>query len=60
MNNEENSEVSKENTTFERVCDELGEDVVRQLLEAYRLTAAALFNRAKEHAEAKLHEEQPK
>jgi len=42
---------------FQRMCNELGEDTVSRLHEAYRLTAAALYRRAKERADAKLREE---
>jgi len=43
---------------FRRICNELGEDTVRRLHEAYRLTAAALYRRAKEYADSKLQEEE--
>jgi hypothetical protein len=39
-----------------QMCDELGDDAVRQLWNAYRLTAAAIFRRAKQKAEAELRE----
>ena len=38
------------------MCQELGDDAVRQLWTAYRLTAAAIFRRAKQKAEAQLRE----
>lgn len=43
---------------FDRVVEDLGEDVVRQLHQAYKLTAAALYKRAVEKAEAQLAERQ--
>jgi hypothetical protein len=38
------------------MCDELGADAVKQLWNAYRLTAAAIFRRAQQQAQAKLQE----
>jgi hypothetical protein len=40
------------------MVEELGPDVVRQLHRAYKLTAAALYRRAVEQAEALLQEPQ--
>ena len=37
-----------------QMCDELGDDAVKQLWNAYRLTAAAIFRRAQQQAEAEL------
>ena len=37
-----------------QMCDELGDDAVKQLWNAYRLTAAAIFRRAKQKAEAEM------
>jgi hypothetical protein len=45
-----------EQKDFDVVCAELGEDVVRQLYEAYTLTAGALYRRAAEQAKARLQE----
>lgn len=39
-----------------QMCDELGADAVKQLWNAYRLTAAAIVRRAKLKAEAELRE----
>ena len=39
-----------------QMCDELGDDAVKQLWNAYRLTAAAIVRRAKQRAEAELRE----
>lgn len=39
-----------------QMCDELGADAVKQLWNAYRLTAAAIFRRAQQQAQAKLQE----
>jgi hypothetical protein len=53
---------SKTKTDAEReelrrqMSDELGDDAVQQLWKAYRLTAAAIFRRAKQRAEAQLRE----
>jgi hypothetical protein len=43
-----------EQTDFERLCQELGEEPIRRLSEAYRLTAAAIFRSAKKRAEAEM------
>jgi len=45
---------SQRDETFQRLCDELGEDVIGELHRAFTLTAAALFRRSKERAEAEL------
>jgi hypothetical protein len=45
---------TKERTDFEILCDELGEEPIKRLYEAYRLTAAAVFRSAKKRAEAEL------
>ena len=39
---------------LDRLVEELGPDVVRQLYRAFTLTAAALYRRAVEQAEAQL------
>ena len=39
-----------------QMCEELGDDAVKQLWNAYRLTAAAIVRRAKQRAEAELRE----
>jgi len=44
----------KEPTDLERMCQELGDDAVRSLHQAYRLTAAAIYRAAKKRAEAEL------
>jgi hypothetical protein len=41
---------------LDRLCEELGADVVRKLSRAFRLTAAAVYKRAVEQAEAQLQE----
>jgi hypothetical protein len=45
---------SQRDENFQRLCDELGVDVIGELHRAFTLTAAALFRRAKERAEAEL------
>ena len=50
-----NTPASKtQNENLEQLVEELGPDVVRQLHRAYKLTAAAIYKRAVEQAEAKL------
>jgi hypothetical protein len=44
----------KEPTDIERMCQELGDDAVRSLHQAYCLTAAAIYKSAKKRAEAEL------
>jgi len=39
---------------FEHLCQELGEDTIKKLHKAYELTAAALYRRAKQRAEAEM------
>ena len=39
-----------------QMCDELGDDAVKQLWNAYRLTAAAIVHQARQRAEAELRE----
>jgi hypothetical protein len=46
------------NEDLDRLVAELGPDVVRHLHRAFKLTAAALYRRAAEHAEAQLQERQ--
>ncbi len=57
MKKTKSSTIDSKDRKFQQICDELGEDAVRRLHEAYRLTAAALYRRAKQHADAKLREE---
>ncbi len=45
-----------QNENLERLVEELGPDVVRHLHRAYKLTAAAIYRRAVEQAEAQLKE----
>ena len=58
----ENMKRTKTKTDAEReqlrrqMCEELGDDAVKQLWNAYRLTAAAIYRRAKQRAEAELRE----
>lgn len=40
--------------TLDRLCEELGADTIKKLHKAYELTAAALYRRAKQRAEAEL------
>ena len=40
--------------TLDRLCEELGADTIRKLHKAYELTAAALYRRAKQRAEAEM------
>ena len=42
----------KELTDIERMCQELGDDAIRTLHQAYRLTAAAILRSAEKRAEA--------
>lgn len=44
----------KEPTEIQRMCQELGDDAIRSLHQAYRLTAAAVFRSAKKRAEAEM------
>ena len=44
----------KNKTHFERLCEELGEDTIKNLHRAFELTAAALYRRAKQRAEAEM------
>ena len=44
----------KETTDIERMCQELGDDAIQSLHQAYRLTAAAIYKSAKKRAEAEL------
>ncbi|HUI53491.1 MAG TPA: hypothetical protein VLY04_00875 [Bryobacteraceae bacterium] len=57
MRKTKNSTIDTKDRKFQQICEELGEDAVRRLHEAYRLTAAALYRRAKQHADAKLRKE---
>jgi hypothetical protein len=45
-----------QNENLDRLVEELGPDVVRHLHRAFTLTAAALYRRAVEQAEAQLQE----
>jgi len=45
-------------THFKHLCQELGEDTIKKLHKAFTLTAAALYRRAKQQAEAQLRKEQ--
>ena len=40
--------------TLDRLCEELGADTIKKLHKAYELTAAALYRRAKQRAEAEM------
>jgi hypothetical protein len=46
------------NKNLDRLVEELGPDVVRHLHRAFTLTAAALYRRAVERAEAQLQQRQ--
>jgi hypothetical protein len=48
----------KRNEDVDALVADLGPDVVRQLYRAYKLTAAAIYKRAAEQAEAQLQEPQ--
>jgi hypothetical protein len=48
-----------EQTDFERLCQELGEEPIQRLYEAYRLTAAAILQRAQQQAESKMRKAKP-
>lgn len=48
----------KNKTHFEHLCQELGEDTIKKLHRAFELTAAALYRRAKQRAEAEMQKEQ--
>jgi hypothetical protein len=39
---------------LDRICEELGADTITKLHRAYELTAAALYRRAKQRAEAEM------
>ncbi|HWC99829.1 MAG TPA: hypothetical protein VG456_23875 [Candidatus Sulfopaludibacter sp.] len=45
---------------FKRLCDELGEDTIKKLHRAFTLTAAAVYRRAEQHAQAQLRKQQTK
>ena len=47
-----------QNKNLEQLIEELGPDVVRHLHRAYKLTAAAIYRRAVEQAEAQLQQRQ--
>lgn len=57
MKRTKRSTIDTKDRRFQQICNELGEDTVRRLHEAYTLTAAALYRRAKDHANARLREE---
>jgi hypothetical protein len=40
--------------TLDRLCEELGADTIKKLHKAYELTAASLYRRAKQRAEAEM------
>jgi hypothetical protein len=40
--------------TLDRLCEELGADTIKKLHKAFTLTAAALYKRAQQKAEAEL------
>jgi hypothetical protein len=42
------------NTRLDRICEELGEDTIKKLHRAFELTAAALYRRAQQRAEAEM------
>jgi len=48
---------TKKKSDFELLVEELGEEPVRRLYEAYRLTAAAVYKAAKRPAEVQLNNE---
>lgn len=39
---------------FKCLCDDLGEDTIKELHKAFTLTAAAIYRRAKQQAQAQL------
>ena len=39
---------------LDRICEELGADTIKKLHKAFELTAAALYRRAKQRAEAEM------
>ncbi len=41
-------------TRLDRICEELGEDTIKKLHRAFELTAAALYRRAQQRAEAEM------
>jgi hypothetical protein len=47
---------ASKNDSLDRIVAELGPDVLRKLHRAYKLTAAAVYRRAVEEADAQLHE----
>jgi len=51
-----NTKRKKQNgpTDIERMCQELGDDAIRNLHQAYRLTAAAIYRSATKRAEAEM------
>ena len=44
----------REPSELERMCQELGDDAVKSVHEAYRLTATSIFRSAKKRAEAEM------
>jgi hypothetical protein len=54
------STTEKNDEHFKRLCDELGEDTIKKLHNAFMLTAAAIYRRAKQHAQAQLRKPQTK
>jgi hypothetical protein len=41
-------------THLDRICEELGADTIKKLHRAFELTAAALYRRAQQRAEAEM------
>lgn len=44
----------KKKTHLDRICEELGADTIKKLHRAFELTAAALYRRAQQRAEAEM------
>jgi hypothetical protein len=56
MKRTSNPTSASRNEDVDRIVAELGPDVLRKLHRAYKLTAAAVYRRAVEEADAQLHE----
>jgi hypothetical protein len=54
MNRKQTEPTTANKKTLDRLCEELGADTIKQLHKAYELTAAALYRRAKQRAEAEM------
>jgi hypothetical protein len=48
------STTGKNDEHLQRLCDQLGEDTIKKLHNAFMLTAAAVYRRAEQHAQAQL------